>query len=122
MTIIKIRQLSLHTGEIYENHFRRFSLLGQQKSLNLSFLSFVGISSSAFCFNLLYAISADDTGQEMREIHKFKNMPWVLSLSLVVELLRLKTTLHTLNEPFDFGVQGIASLVGDDLLVWLVMI
>lgn len=52
----------------------------------------------------------------MHEIHKFKNMPWVLSLSLVVELLRLKTTPHTLNEPFDFGVQGIASLVGDDLM------
>ena len=69
-----------------------------------------------FCFNLLYAISADDTGQEMREIHKFKNMPWVLSLSLVVELLRLKTPPHTLNEPFDFGVQGIASLVGNDLM------
>ena len=52
----------------------------------------------------------------MHEIHKFKNMPWMLSLSLVVELLHLKTTLHTLNDPFDFGAQGIASLVGDDLM------
>ena len=52
----------------------------------------------------------------MREIHKFKNMSWVLSLSLVVELLHLKTTLHTHNEPFDFGMQGIASLVRGDLM------
>ena len=98
MAIIKIWQLSLPALEIDESHFIQFPLFGQQKSLGFS--SFGRTPPYLLCcFLSIYASSpirrsTSDAGEEIHQVHEFKDMPSDIGNTSFLEVLHLETSLH----------------------------
>ena len=80
-----------------------FLLLG---ALRLAFC----VAFSRFMLHILYAVSAGDTGEDMLKVHEFKDMPSDVGNTSLVEVLHLETSLHSSDEAFNFGTQGIHQL------------
>ena len=87
-------------------------LLSFRFSINKNLLVFcsLGTLRPAFCFSfsrfllhILYAIGSGDTGEDMHQIHKLKDMPSDVGDTSLVEMAHLEAAFHAANEAFDFS-------------------